>query len=130
MLGLQMCTILPSSNIFFVLGFKLRALGLLGKHLSHVASHPPPTSPGPNILKCLADNNCFMYSVGTSLSSLFFKEPSFELRTYTLSHSTSPFVCVCVCVCVCEGFFQNRVSRTVCPELASNFCPDLCLLSS
>jgi hypothetical protein len=26
-----------------------------------------------------------------------------ELRTYTLSHSTSP---LCVCVCVCKGFFK------------------------
>jgi hypothetical protein len=28
----------------------------------------------------------------------------FELRAYTLSHSTSPF---------CDGFFQDRVSPTI-----------------
>jgi hypothetical protein len=30
-----------------------------------------------------------------------------KLRAYTLSHSTSP--------CFCDGFFQDRVLRTVCP---------------
>jgi hypothetical protein len=39
-----------------------------------------------------------------SLIILFFSELRFELRTYTLSHSTSP----------CNGFFQNRVSQTIC----------------
>jgi hypothetical protein len=29
----------------------------------------------------------------------------FELRAYTMSHSTSPF---------CDGFFKTRVSQTVC----------------
>jgi hypothetical protein len=30
-----------------------------------------------------------------------------ELRAYTLSHSSSPFYC--------DGFFQERISRTICP---------------
>jgi hypothetical protein len=33
----------------------------------------------------------------------------FELRVYTLSHSTSPFF-------VMDFFFSDRVSRTVCPR--------------
>jgi hypothetical protein len=49
-----------------------------------------------------------------------------ELRAY--SHSTSP---LCVCVHVCVGFFWDRISRSICPGLTSNFDPpDLCLLSS
>jgi hypothetical protein len=32
----------------------------------------------------------------------------FELRAYTVSHSTSPFF-------VCDGFFLSRVSGTICP---------------
>jgi hypothetical protein len=43
----------------------------------------------------------------------------FGLRAYTLSHS------------FCKGFFQDRVSRTICPALALNHePPDLCLLNS
>jgi hypothetical protein len=37
----------------------------------------------------------------------FFLVLGFELRVYTLSHSTGPF---------CGGFFQDRVSRTICPS--------------
>jgi hypothetical protein len=62
----------------------------------------------------------------------FFGDVGFELRTSRLlsrhswlleplHHSTSPFFC--------DGFFQDRVSRTIC--LALNlYPPDLCLLSS
>jgi hypothetical protein len=61
---------------------------------------------------------------------LFLTVLGFELRAlalarqafYHLSHSTSPFL---------WGFFQGRVSRTICPKLALNLNPsDLCLLSS
>jgi hypothetical protein len=38
----------------------------------------------------------------------FFSVLGFELKAYTLSHSTSPFF-----VCV-MGFFQDRVSQTIC----------------
>jgi hypothetical protein len=50
------------------------------------------------------------------LGFLFFSVVlGFELRAYTLSHSTSP----------------DRVSQTICPGLASNHNPpDLCFLSS
>jgi hypothetical protein len=53
---------------------------------------------------------------------LFFLVLGFELRAYTLSHSTSPFL---------WWAFWCRVSQTICLGLISN-CdpPDLCLLSS
>jgi hypothetical protein len=50
-----------------------------------------------------------------------FEVLGFELRPYTLSHSTSPFFV--------KVFFQDRVS--ICPGVASNWDPlDLCLLNS
>jgi hypothetical protein len=56
------------------------------------------------------------------MTFFFFVVLEFELRTYTLSHSTSPF---------CNFFFQDRVSRTIYQGLALNHDPpDLCLLSS
>jgi hypothetical protein len=46
----------------------------------------------------------------------------FELRAFTLSHSTALF---------CVGFFCTRVSQNYLPRLASNLDPpDLCLLSN
>jgi hypothetical protein len=46
----------------------------------------------------------------------------FELRAYTLSHSTSPF---------CDGLFSKIETHKLFAQLASN-CdpPDLCLLTS
>jgi hypothetical protein len=35
----------------------------------------------------------------------FFSVLGFELRVYTLSHSSSLCVCVCVCVCLCVWWF-------------------------
>jgi hypothetical protein len=52
----------------------------------------------------------------------FFAVLGLELRTYTLSHSTSPFL---------WWIFQDRVSWTILPRLALNLDPpDRCLLSS
>jgi hypothetical protein len=39
------------------------------------------------------------------VNSFFFEVLDLELRAYTLSHSTSPFM---------MGFFRDRVSRTIC----------------
>jgi hypothetical protein len=53
----------------------------------------------------------------------FFVVLGFELRAYTLSHSTN--------LCVCDGFFWDRVLRNCFPRLASNHGPpDLSLLCS
>jgi hypothetical protein len=41
----------------------------------------------------------------------FFAVLGLELRAYTLSHSTSPF---------CDGYFRDRVSRTICPHWLQN----------
>jgi hypothetical protein len=41
----------------------------------------------------------------------FFAVLGFEVRAYTLSHSTSPFLV--------EGFFRDRVSQNYFPRLAS-----------
>jgi hypothetical protein len=75
------------------------------------------------------------------ISALTIENPFRWKALYHLSHSTSPGVhvcvcmcvcvrvCVCVCVCVCGGYFQDRVSWTICPGLASNCDPPyLCLL--
>jgi hypothetical protein len=52
----------------------------------------------------------------------FFVVLRFELRAYTLSHSTNPLFC--------DGFFEIQ-SRELFAPVASNFePPDLCLLSS
>jgi hypothetical protein len=51
------------------------------------------------------------------LFCLFFAVLGFELRAYTLNHSTRPF---------CGGFFQDRVSQL----FALDWLPDLCFLSS
>jgi hypothetical protein len=53
----------------------------------------------------------------------FFSVLGFELKAYTFSLSTSPFLC--------EGYFRDRVSWNYFLRLALN-ChpPDLCLLSS
>jgi hypothetical protein len=54
----------------------------------------------------------------------------FELRAYTLSHSTNP-LCVCVCVCVCVKGFSRLGLMNYLPWLASNDDPPyFCLLSS
>jgi hypothetical protein len=54
---------------------------------------------------------------------IFFCSTGFELKSYTLSHSTSPFLVTV--------FFQDRVSLTICLGLASTCSStDLCLLSS
>jgi hypothetical protein len=41
------------------------------------------------------------------VKNFFFGGMGFELRTYTLSHSTSPIFVI--------DFFQGRVSQTICP---------------
>jgi hypothetical protein len=47
----------------------------------------------------------------------------FELRAYTLSHSTSPVLC---------GYFQDMDLQTICPgwQQLNHNPPDICLLSS
>jgi hypothetical protein len=55
-------------------------------------------------------------------NNFFFLVLEFELSAYTLSHSASSFH---------DGYFQDRVSGTICPGLVWNlYPPDPCLLSS
>jgi hypothetical protein len=47
-------------------------------------------------------------ALGWIRSFIFFAELGFELRAYTLSHSTSPFFCVL------GIYFQDRFFQTIC----------------
>jgi hypothetical protein len=48
----------------------------------------------------------FLLFLFSSAFFFFFFSLGFELRAYTLSHSTSPFFVI---------FFLDRVSQTICP---------------
>jgi hypothetical protein len=66
--------------------------------------------------------SCPDFLVEMGSHKLFFSVLGFELRAYTLSHSTSPFL---------WRVFWDRFSWTILPGLASNHDPpDLCPLSS
>jgi hypothetical protein len=77
------------------------------------------------VTKWLQDCETPRYSLMVPIpSDSFFPVLGFELRAYTLSHSTSPFF-------VMGFFFQDRVLQPICQELASHLNPpDLCLLIS